>query len=81
MTLPPLHVRRDALAATMTMPHRVRKGVRVPKPFFRTGPAHERTALFDTAYDLACHRLGVSFVDVMEDEHHLRFLPSLFSIG
>ncbi len=81
MSFPPRITRRDELAATMTMPGRVQEGVRVPKGIFLTGSERERTAAFDAAYDLACHRLGVSFVVVLEEEGHLRFLPSLFSIG
>lgn len=68
---------RDELEAEMTMPGRVQKGARFPKELFQIGSESERVATFDTAYDLTCDRLGVSFLEVMEEEHHLRFLPSL----
>lgn len=72
---------REELSAEMRAQALVQKGVSFPKIYFDRGILAERVQAFDLAYDLACERLGMHRVEVLDEQDRLRFLPCLTGIG
>ena len=80
-----MHRVEDNLKSKMTVYGRYQMGVSFPKFVFKdtndTENLDTSATRFDVAYDLACQTLRVEFVDVVDEESCIRFIPRLSKTG